>query len=577
MDDIDTRLQAERPEVADALRSMNWQERLEEARSRRNAVLKEQKKSGKRPVVRIVDAAAMAQIRGGVLEPSEATPASGRIVRPSAPDSETRPPAAPAPLESQVRDAAAPEAAPASDRPSIAGRTALGFGVGLGLGTSVLAGAYLLFGLPYPATNPAREPTLPVAQAPAVATSPVTVPNETVAAASPAAVLPVVSQPVVSGATPEPMAAPAPQIAEAVRPTSVAVAPARRQLPAQPVGLAADAPPGTQSAAVPAVALSDSSLPVVATVAPTAAAVPADPIGEDLFRPSFPPSPARAEAPAQLSALSSDTFPTATGPAQAPVVAALDLVLGQAFPPPEALAASVPDPANAASRMARLNGASVVSPDAVPAWEGSAPRPSGGIAPAAFAGTAVAASSSPPLARFVAPLPVALPAQPAPVERPDGAFNLAFAPPAPPPPPLSVIGGESIPNGDTLFVRIAVPETVPEEEASELAGLLQEVGIGDGRINRVGFKVSETHIRFYHAEDAESASALGEIIGTEARDFTSFRPSPPDGTLEIFLAGDRTSPPPRVAAPKRARPQPPDEMTRMRDRIVNRLRRGEHL
>jgi hypothetical protein len=128
-----------------------------------------------------------------------------------------------------------------------------------------------------------------------------------------------------------------------------------------------------------------------------------------------------------------------------------------------------------------------------------------------------------------------------------------------------------------------VPETVPDAEAEELMTLVRAVGIGDGRVSRVGFKVSSTHLRFYHREDAGAAAALAAIVGTEARDFTSFRPRPPDGTLELFVAGESTSPPPRPAPARRAAPaeppaaQPADDLTRMRDRLADRMRRGEHL
>jgi hypothetical protein len=137
-----------------------------------------------------------------------------------------------------------------------------------------------------------------------------------------------------------------------------------------------------------------------------------------------------------------------------------------------------------------------------------------------------------------------------------------------------------------MFVRLAVPQSVADAEAEEIAGLLKELGIGDSRVTRVGFKVTESHVRYYHRADAAGRRGAGRILGTEARDHTSFRPRPPDGTMEVFLAGERTTPPPRVAStPRRATPtqtarpqsQPRDETAAMRDRIVNRLRRGEHL
>jgi hypothetical protein len=204
------------------------------------------------------------------------------------------------------------------------------------------------------------------------------------------------------------------------------------------------------------------------------------------------------------------------------------------------------------------------------------PRPAANVAPPALTASFPAASVLRLPEGVTAPLLVSLPARPADVAQPDRGPAAVTAPPDLPP-PLSGADDIAIPNGAALLVRIAAPDSVPDAEAEELAALIEDVGIGEGRVGRVGFRVSETHLRFYHREDAAAAAALGEVIGTEVRDFTSFRPSPPEGTLEIFLAGEGASPPPRAAAPTRARPQPPDEMTRMRDRIVNRLRRGEHL
>ena len=83
-----------------------------------------------------------------------------------------------------------------------------------------------------------------------------------------------------------------------------------------------------------------------------------------------------------------------------------------------------------------------------------------------------------------------------------------------------------------------------------------DLGIGDARITPVRFKVSETHVRYYHPEDAAAAEALAGILGTEARDHTAFRPRPPDGTVEVFLAGERSASAARTAAaPARGGPR----------------------
>jgi hypothetical protein len=194
-------------------------------------------------------------------------------------------------------------------------------------------------------------------------------------------------------------------------------------------------------------------------------------------------------------------------------------------------------------------------------------------APSAFRGAEPGFAPPPVPGAFAAARAAALPTPPEVPSDSDAPPTAAIASP----PSVSVADPE-IPGAAELFVRLAVPQTVPDAEAEEVAGLLRDMGVGDSRVTRVGFKVSETHVRYYSSDDAAAAAALGELFGAQTRDMTSFRPRPPDGTLEIFLAGERTAPPPRVAAPNRARQQqPPDELTRMRDRIVSRLRRGEHL
>jgi hypothetical protein len=246
--------------------------------------------------------------------------------------------------------------------------------------------------------------------------------------------------------------------------------------------------------------------------------------------------------------------------------------------PTEALAALVPYQAPALAVVRTAPGQiDQRGPEGLPASGQAAPPIPVAVQAAAVLGEAGAAFA-PPLVpgASAAVRPAAFPAPPGTGPESDEPPTVSLAPPAPPAPPAAV-AEPGIPGAASLFVRLAVPQTVPDAEAEEVVGLLREIGVGDSRVTRVGFKVNETHVRFYSPEDAAAAAALAEMIGTEARDHTSFRPRPPGGTLEIFLAGERTAPPPRAAASNRVRQQPPDELSRMRDRIVNRLRRGEHL
>ncbi len=69
----------------------------------------------------------------------------------------------------------------------------------------------------------------------------------------------------------------------------------------------------------------------------------------------------------------------------------------------------------------------------------------------------------------------------------------------------------------------------------------------------VGFSISSTNIRFYHAEDSAAAAKVAEVLRaegqeTELRDFTDFRPQPDLGLVEVWLAGDGGATPARQSA-----------------------------
>ncbi|PWK49840.1 hypothetical protein C8D95_1215 [Silicimonas algicola] len=200
-----------------------------------------------------------------------------------------------------------------------------------------------------------------------------------------------------------------------------------------------------------------------------------------------------------------------------------------------------------------------------------APRPPETISPdveSLIAGTTLPPNET--------PSPAAMPAQP---EVEAAVPTSVWAAPAAPSLSNSALSEGRIRGGDLLFVRIVIPETVPDLRAAEVFLVVEDAGI-ENRISRVNYRVGETHVRFYHEGDAAVAAALAQMIGTEEKDFTSFRPTPPAGTLEVFLAGDTAaeppSPPQAVVAPTLARPPEPDDLTLMRDRNVDLLRRGEH-
>jgi hypothetical protein len=56
--------------------------------------------------------------------------------------------------------------------------------------------------------------------------------------------------------------------------------------------------------------------------------------------------------------------------------------------------------------------------------------------------------------------------------------------------------------------------------------------------NLASSRVAESQVFFFHEEDASSAARVAETIGARVRDFSSFRPAPERGRLEVWLAQD---------------------------------------
>ena len=117
------------------------------------------------------------------------------------------------------------------------------------------------------------------------------------------------------------------------------------------------------------------------------------------------------------------------------------------------------------------------------------------------------------------------------------------------------------------------PSTLTEEEINIVAASVRETGMSLDGVNRVNFKISAKQVRFFYSDDAKLASAVAQHIGAQARDFTDYRPSPPVGSIEIYLAGKGNS----VARKAPRRKKSISEAERLRSKIVRRLRNGEHL
>lgn len=501
MDQNDDGLKGENPDVRRALKSMNWEERLEKARAQRQAILDQKKAEGDLPET-------FARRSEPVIDPAERSEKA-----PAAPEPAAMAEPAPKPIDEQMlaalrsfdadpEDAAPEEPAPARVPPSfpdlapesepepgvpsraaarpralagrLAVRIALGFGLGLGIGTSLVVGAAYL-GLGRPESAP--EPSAPAIVPPA---------------------------PERAAATPQP------------QPTPV---------PVEPVPPAAPATGDTATAAPPA------SEPVAAVAAPPLFATDTAAVQRQaaLLSVELPPRPVWLSSTRPLLA-PRPVFPRAPVQGEAPLSAPPG--------PPQPLAVSIPAEVSETTAPADQD-----SLDVGLAQDGSEP-----LAPA---------RSTPP--------------PPKPVETEDEIALASLSPPeaqalAQEPQP-AVTGAEG------LTVYVHAPGTVPQDEFEAVAGSIGATGATLPDPRRVSFKVSETHLRYFHAADAGPARELADLIGARARDFTSFRPSPPDGTIEVYLAGENAVAPSRAPAATRQ----PDEVDLLRDRLVRSLRRGDHL
>ena len=100
-----------------------------------------------------------------------------------------------------------------------------------------------------------------------------------------------------------------------------------------------------------------------------------------------------------------------------------------------------------------------------------------------------------------------------------------------------------------VVVKVLAPTNLVDAEVDRTAISLRSAGYVLADSARVGVKVSETHVRYYHAADRVSAEALALQFNGTARDFSGASNQPPEGTVELWLQGSA----PKVAQAKPAK------------------------
>jgi hypothetical protein len=130
----------------------------------------------------------------------------------------------------------------------------------------------------------------------------------------------------------------------------------------------------------------------------------------------------------------------------------------------------------------------------------------------------------------------------------------------------------------TLMVH--APATLTEAEVATAADAFEAAGFGAITPKTVDVNIRETNVRYYAAEDRAVAARLAEVLGARLRDFTGFSPKPPEGTIEVWMAGRGSAAAPKVSAKpaktkkKRTAAAGPSQVQILKDRLVRQLRAG---
>ncbi|MBV1902833.1 MAG: hypothetical protein KUG58_04275 [Marinosulfonomonas sp.] len=165
-------------------------------------------------------------------------------------------------------------------------------------------------------------------------------------------------------------------------------------------------------------------------------------------------------------------------------------------------------------------------------------------------------------------IPTALP-----IYLPQGDSPVSSQPPAP-----IVIPEKTQPKlvSRSYNILLSAPASLSDRRLNAYTTALDKTGLAVGQANRVTFRVTANHVRFFHPDDREAARQLANSISGDLRDFTNYSPAPELGTIEIWLAGDNA--PSRSAdSPRSAPPTSNPALNALRNRLLQSLRRGDHL
>jgi hypothetical protein len=157
------------------------------------------------------------------------------------------------------------------------------------------------------------------------------------------------------------------------------------------------------------------------------------------------------------------------------------------------------------------------------------------IAAEAWRPTALLAPEpSPPVPLEVSALPAVVRLEPVPaLPAPPSADRL-------PPPEVgdAAVATVAAPAGPRPQVALHLSPGLPQTAIYAAQAAVTEAGLDLAGTSIARFGVAESEVRFFHDEDAAEAARISDGLDARPRDFSAYRPAPPPGTLEVWLAQD---------------------------------------
>ncbi|HQU68019.1 MAG TPA: hypothetical protein PLI43_07445 [Albidovulum sp.] len=198
----------------------------------------------------------------------------------------------------------------------------------------------------------------------------------------------------------------------------------------------------------------------------------------------------------------------------------------------------------------------------------------------------VFAMTAPALPRMVSDTPPPLPVLPGTLATPASYSAPEVADPLAGPGDLP-LGSQGVPlpvarpaPTEVFTLIVHAPATLTEAEIATAADAFEAAGFGAITPKTVAVNIRETNVRFYSPEDQAIAARLAGVLGARLRDFTDFSPKPPEGTVEVWLAGRggataaKVSAKPAKTKKNRAAAAGPSQVQMLKDRLVRQLRAG---